>query len=219
MNKFIEIPVSKKSLAQRKPILGLGINDANYIVQPRVNGKRVTCPYYKAWMSMINRCYGEKIHLVRPTYKGCSIVNEWLTFTTFKDWMIKQDWKGKQLDKDIISYGNKIYSPETCIFVSSSINNLLTDSAAKRGDLPTGVCFKKDTGKYQSYCNVNGVKKFIGYFSTANKAEYSYLKFKSLLVDKISRNSEASKNNKLREALTTYSILLNNRSIKVLKRK
>jgi len=39
--------------------------------------------------------------------------------------MERQDWEGKHLDKDILIPGNKIYSPDRCIFVSSLINLLI----------------------------------------------------------------------------------------------
>ena len=76
---------------------------------------------------MLQRCYSES-HLVRqPTYKGCSVCEEWLTFSNFKSWMEQQDWEGKQLDKDLLVYKNKIYSPETCVFVSSVINSFFVE--------------------------------------------------------------------------------------------
>ena len=40
-NQFVEIPASKKSLAYRRPVYGIGTNDAEYITRPRVNGKQV----------------------------------------------------------------------------------------------------------------------------------------------------------------------------------
>lgn len=43
------------------------------------------------------------------------------------------------LDKDILVKGNKIYSPNTCVFVNRTINNLFTKSNDIRGELPIGV--------------------------------------------------------------------------------
>lgn len=42
MRMFKEIPASKKSLAPRKPIYGVGINDAGYITSLRIDGKLVS---------------------------------------------------------------------------------------------------------------------------------------------------------------------------------
>lgn len=60
MNKFVEIPVSKASLTNRKLILGVGVNDSAYQTQVKVNGKSVVCPFYRAWSHMLTRCYCEK---------------------------------------------------------------------------------------------------------------------------------------------------------------
>ena len=63
--------------------------------------------------------------------------------------MESQDWKGKQLDKDIISPGNKIYSPDTCVFVEPKINKLIQGKKRKVSDFPIGV--NLDRGKYKAY--------------------------------------------------------------------
>lgn len=175
MNNFIEIPASKNSLANRKSIYGIGTNDAKYAVKPKINGKRSYCPYYKVWHHMMERSYSQKFQDRNPSYAGCSAANEWLVFSIFREWMETQDWEGKQLDKDIIISGNKIYGPAACIFVSGKINTLFTDAAAIRGDLPQGVSLDKRTGKYRSYCMARGHQNHLGYFSTINEAEYTYL--------------------------------------------
>jgi len=136
----------------RKLVYGVGINDADYVVQRNetiyVNGKRTRkqvwiCPYYQAWKSMLERCYSIKYQERQPTYRGCSVSEEWLTFSVFKSWMEKQEWEGMQLDKDILFEGNKLYSKETCVFVSSVVNIFTTDRGASRGEWLIGVNWSK----------------------------------------------------------------------------
>ena len=124
MVEFIEMPASKKSLSFRKPVFGVGTNDADYIIDRRIDGKRVACPIYRAWKNMLKRCHSDKYQKDRPTYIGCSVCKEWLTFSNFRRWMLTQDWQGKQIDKDIKFKGNKIYSPETCMFVTNKENTI-----------------------------------------------------------------------------------------------
>ena len=90
---------------------------------------------------MLARCYSEKVHLKQPTYIGCTVVKDWLTFFNFKQWMVTREWKG-----------NKVYSPETCIFIPQKLNSFITDSSSTRGQLPIGVTFSKVLEKYKAYC-------------------------------------------------------------------
>lgn len=130
-------------MRKRKPIYGVGINDADYVTQKNVNGKNVICHFYQTWKGMLERCYSAKCQEKQPTYKGCSVCEEWLTFSNFKEWMDSQYWYIMELDKDVLVKGNKAYSPETCIFVSSQLNLFTTDREKERGDYPIGVNFHK----------------------------------------------------------------------------
>lgn len=189
-------------MKSKKLVLGIGVNDAEYIIQPVINGKQVLCPFYQRWMSMLTRCYSDKFKKIRPTYTGCSVSKEWLTFSNFKNWMVKQDWQGKDLDKDLLIQGNKVYSSESCLFVASEINKLLGDHKAKRGLFPIGVHFYKTTNKYQSKIKINGKTKSLGYFHTAKEAFEVYKKFKYKLIADIA-NKQAEP---LKSALLNYKI-------------
>ncbi len=131
---------------------------------------------------MLERCYSEKYHSICPTYIDCSVCSEWLVFTAFKKWMITQDWKSKHLDKDILEIGNKIYSPNTCLFVSPEINGLMIDKKSFLGDLPQGVSRVKSTDRFRARCYANGKSNHIGYFRDVDSASEAYNKFKSAHV-------------------------------------
>lgn len=122
-----------------KTVMGDFINDADYVVQPTINGKRVWCPFYRTWYSMAVRCNEMKQLVKHPSYAGVSCCEEWKLFSVFKGWMEKQSWEGMHLDKDILVPGCKVYSPFTCAFVPDYINTLLIGSDSARGDLPLGV--------------------------------------------------------------------------------
>ncbi len=189
--EFPMIPASNMSLAMRKLIYGVGINDAWYVVRPEVGGKYYNCPYYKRWHSMIERGYPHRFKEKYPTYKDCTVCEEWHTFSNFRAWMEKQDWEGKQLDKDIILPDNKVYSPETCVFVSSNINNLLLDCGKSRGKYKQGVDINKDHGKFRVQCNKGvGNGKHVGYFPTEQQAYEAYVTYKHALILKVSSEQE-----------------------------
>lgn len=116
-----------------KKVYGVGINDSASPIKG--------CRFYATWRNMLQRCYSESYQDKRPSYKGCIVCNEWLTFSTFRAWMEQQDHQGKQLDKDIITPGNKLYCPDRCVFVTQEINSLLTVTKSNKGEQPLGVSF------------------------------------------------------------------------------
>lgn len=123
-----------------KKIAGVGVNDANYKTQRFANGKLVwRCPYYAVWTGMINRCYSQSLLKRNPSYIGVTVCEDWHLFSNFLDWMKIQDWKGKQLDKDIKSGPLKIYSPNTCCFVDAQRNAEEANAKKFKFNSPDGV--------------------------------------------------------------------------------
>lgn len=126
-----------------KLVFGIGVNDLDRPVSQTINGKRVICPIYRTWQNMLGRCYDTEFHGRHPSYLECSVIDDWIYLSNFEKWMLTQDWKGKQLDKDILFPDNKLYSPETCAFVDQKVNLFIVDTAATRGEWPIGVSWNK----------------------------------------------------------------------------
>lgn len=190
--EFPMVTATEDTIKSRKLVLGIGVNDAEYKTCYRDNkGKKYGCPYYERWKSMIKRGYSHKLKEKYPTYKDVTVCDEWHTFSNFRSWMEKQDWKGKYLDKDIISPTNKVYSPETCVFVSNRINCLLLDSGKSRGEYRQGVSFRKATGKFRARCSsYTGNEKYLGYFPTEQLAYEAYVTYKHALILQVANEQE-----------------------------
>lgn len=77
---------------------------------------------YNIWANMIKRCYDPLVQDANPTYKGCTVCDEWLCFGNYHKWYIENYIKGFDVDKDKKIYENKIYSPTTCLFISREEN-------------------------------------------------------------------------------------------------
>ena len=133
-------------------VCGVGLNDADYVVSPNINGSQHCCIIYQCWLNMIKRCYSTTGQLRNPTYFGCYVCEQWLLFSSFRKWWIKQNSPGKALDKDIISPGNKIYSPEFCSLVNQATNNFVTENKFRVANLPVGVAWKAKNQKYVAQC-------------------------------------------------------------------
>ena len=177
-----------------KLIYGVGTNDLGYRTQVEEwvtenGGKKIRktvflCKYYAVWKSMLTRCYSKKFLEINPSYIGTSVCSEWLYATAFKKWMEQQEWRGKCLDKDIISQRSKLYSPDTCAFVLQATNSFVIARDASRGEYPIGVCLFKPTGKYKAQCNnpFTGKIEHLGYFSTQEEAHEAWRKRKHELA-------------------------------------
>ncbi|MCK4824843.1 AP2 domain-containing protein [bacterium] len=171
---------------RRSLVFGIGINDSDYVTNPRIDGKLVMCPYYSTWVEMLARCYSEKRLSKKPTYIGCTVSKEWHSFMVFRTWMMKQDWAGKVLDKDVLVVGNKVYSAQTCVFVTVSVNGLLTHIRSSKGEYPVGVNFNDSCiNKFISRCYVDGKRKHLGRFATPEEAGEVYKIAKSNEITRV----------------------------------
>ena len=199
MVELTEIPAGNLSLSKRKPLYGVGINDSNYVV----SRKGAACSYYKVWKGVIERCYSKKFHDKYPSYIGCTVCDEWLLFSNFKSWMQSQDWKGKQIDKDILVQGNKMYSPSNCIFVTHAVNSLFTCRERKRGKYNQGVHVGTNTKKYKAQCSYLGVINRLGTFDSEKEAFDVYKKFKYGVIRELALDQDEP----LRSAMLNYKII------------
>ena len=205
MNEFIEKPINKRSRSNKYIVHGIGINDAEYIVHYRdKDGNIVQCPFYSVWCGFMRRCYSNAFKARCPTYQECSAVDDWHLFSNFKKWMETQDWKGKDLDKDILFIGNKIYSPKTCLFIDEEINTLINYHDNRKRNHPLGVSLHKPTGLFRSRCNVNGKCASLGYFKTSEDASNAYKVFKAGHIKKVADKQDPI----IKEALIKHADLL-----------
>ena len=139
------------------------------------NGKPTKC--YRVWVEMLRRCYDPKHHEKEPTYKGCTVCKEWWNFQVFAEWYYSHFYEIENeqmaLDKDILHKGNKVYSPENCVFVPQCINTLFTKRDKVRGEYPIGV--NKEGNKFRAKLNKgNGKQIHLGTFTTPNEAFQAY---------------------------------------------
>ena len=89
--------------------------------------------------NMMQRCYSNKYHEYTPTYKECYVCDRWLHFQLFCEDIQKlknyENWRKDSfkwvLDKATKISGNKMYSPDTCIFITNS-DNTITSNISKK---------------------------------------------------------------------------------------
>ena len=139
----------------RKPIYGVGINDVYDDCFAKPHPK-----YYDTWQKMFQRCYCPKYHQKKPTYINCSVSKEWIYLSNFREWFNENYVEGCQLDKDLLFPGNKVYGPDTCLFIPGNVNNLFVFRNSRRGKYPLGIYYKKCADSFEAKCK-NGKGKQI----------------------------------------------------------
>nr|DAE62830.1 MAG TPA: hypothetical protein [Caudoviricetes sp.] len=170
-------------------ICGIGyIGEGEYKVSE--NGKQTKC--YNVWYDMMQRCYDTKHQEKHPTYKDCKVSEEFHNFQDFGEWFDNNYYEieGEKmcLDKDILVKHNKIYSPDTCVFVPQTINNLFVKRQNARGESVIGTT--PHQGKYRVQCwsfdpeTGKSKSKYLGVYDTQEKAFeiYKYYKEKNIKI-------------------------------------
>ena len=92
-----------------KKVHGVGVNDAEFYINPTVDGRQRMDKAYQVWKSMLCRCYSEYSKTASPSYAGCEVAEEWKIFSNFKSWFDANYVEGWEIDKDILGSG-KLYS-------------------------------------------------------------------------------------------------------------
>jgi hypothetical protein len=162
------------------------------------------------WQGMLQRCYSEYSLINHPTYDECFVCNEWLNYQNFAEWYENNyyecsDGERMTLDKDILIKGNKIYSPETCVFTPIKINNLFTKCNKTRGELPIGVTIYKN--KFIAQCHDGyGNNKKLGRFDNVEQAFKAYKEFKETVIKNIAEEYKNEIPYILYDALCNYKV-------------
>lgn len=123
--KRIDCGCERDSRRKRnKKVLGVGINDAPF----KTSHFGEQLPEYKHWLNMLSRAYDVRVYKKQPNYIGTEVCSEWLYFMNFREWALPKIQDGFELDKDILVQGNKVYSPDTCLFVPKWVNSFIASA-------------------------------------------------------------------------------------------
>lgn len=173
---------------------GVGINDTDYAAWYKTSdGKQIVCPCYKTWHHMIGRCYSKKMQERWSTYIGTKVHPEWLHFSHFREWWIKNYLEGGSIDKDILYHPlkhgpEKIYSPETCIYIPGWLNSFATSQPA--GKYGRGIHKERTDNNFTVILNNHATKTKtkIYSFKTPEEAYVIYLKTKLSIIKSMKKD-------------------------------
>lgn len=198
--------------SRTKLIYGVGVNDFDKSISI---GSSISINEYNLWYKMLNRCYSEKYHIKRPTYKECYVEEYLYSFTNFYNFIHKLkgygelDNNGKvfQLDKDIIFKNNKCYSRESICFIPQEINTFLTKNNVKRGEYLIGVYYdNRVNGYYYSYIQLDNKRKHLGSFKTEMEAFQAYKEAKEQQAKVLAERWKDKIDERVYNALMNYKV-------------
>jgi len=112
---------------------------------------------YSRWVNMIKRCYDSKVQEKHPTYIGCTVCDEWLCFSNYHKWFVSNYIDGFEVDKDKKVAGNKVYSPDTCLFISKTENSQLSSSGTYELTMRNGDVIKVEN--MALFCRENRISQ------------------------------------------------------------
>lgn len=165
---------------------------------------------YQAWNNMLSRCFNDKRKETFPTYKYCTVSDEWLNYQNFAKWFEENyyeiDGDYMCLDKDILVKNNKIYSKDTCLIVPNFINTIFTNHKLARGDYPVGVTYHKRDEIYEAKMQKFGKCIYLGRFDNEIDAFYSYKKEREKYIKEVAELYKDRIPLKLYNAMCDYKV-------------
>ncbi len=161
-------------------IRGVAINDTQFSKAE----KSVQC-----WLDLLRRCFPKSEHERKQcqSYKGIVFYKPWLKFSNFKVWFDENYIEGYVLDKDLLSNGEKAYSPCTCCFIPRDLNNLLQTEHKSNQKKGCKRFFNKSKDIFEPKMCINGKTTSLGKCSSEKDAIEVYKKEKKKLINKTAK--------------------------------
>ena len=187
-------------------VYGVGILGTKY--PSTING--VLTKEYILWKHMLQRCYSTTLKKKQPTYDGCEVSDNFKSYEYFYEWCQKQigfGVSGFELDKDLLTKGNKVYSEYSCVFIPAEINTVLTKSTASRGNHLIGVSWDNTSKAFVARVRKNkGCSEHLGYFTTESEAFNAYKQAKEVFIKEQANKWKSQIDSRAYEALMNYTV-------------
>ena len=139
----------------KKSVCGIGyLGSGPY----KTSSKSKDLKCYNVWRSMVERCYTEAFWVKSPSYKDCSVCDEWHNYQAFANWFYRtypNDGKDYEIDKDLLSGDSKIYSEKTCCWLTKEEN--ISIAKSKRYSFINPYGEKVDITSLSEFCKLNNL--------------------------------------------------------------
>lgn len=174
-----------------KKIMGVGTNDYN----GKISDNPMIKHAYDVWSGVLQRCYPRTIHKKTKSIEGSKVCDEWTLFSNFLNWY-KENYpqhlvdQGVKLvmDKDLLSGDDKLYSPDTCVFLPMPVNQFIGQRKSWGETGHTGV-YPVHNRRVGFMARIKPFKsnqrKYLGYFSTIEDASQAYQEARAVEAERV----------------------------------
>ena len=141
---------------------------------------------------------------------GCEVSDNFKSYEYFYEWCNEQvgfGVDGFEIDKDLLTKGNKVYSENVCIFIPAEINLVLVKCTASRGKHLIGVHWNKKDKVFVAQVSRNkGNPKYLGAFKTEIEAFNAYKQTKESYIKELANKWKNKIDIRAYNALMNYTV-------------
>jgi hypothetical protein len=178
--------------------------DGKWVLRFQMNGEFIQTRLGKTHNNMTQRVKkGNDSDGYYKSYANVSISESFKDAQKFCDWaVVQKGWGlGYNLDKDLLSSGNKIYSEETCVFLPYEINTALV--LFKHG----GIRMTDSEGFQLEFC-LGGLEVLVPGFNTEADATNAYCEYRENYIKKLATEYREAISEKAYNALMNWKLIV-----------
>ena len=154
------------------------------------------------WKNMIQRCYSDKVHILKPYYMDKDVCIEWQNYGNFKIWYDAHYIPGTKvdLDKDLLCKKSNMYSSETCVLMSHFLNTVFEDRGIESN------IKQNDNGTYSVSMSILSKRIDLGSFDSEDKAQEGNIEGKIAYIRELADKSKNKVPDCVYEAMMNWKI-------------
>lgn len=156
------------------------------------------------WKNMIQRCYSDKVHILKPYYMDKDVCIEWQNYGNFKIWYDAHYIHGTKvdLDKDLLCKKSNMYSPETCVLMSHFLNTVFEDRGIESN------IKQNDNGTYSVSMSILDRRIDLGIFNSEDEAYKGFIDGKNDYICDLAEKCKSKVPNCVYEGMLNYEITI-----------
>ena len=192
-------------MPKRSLIYGIGVNDLSI-----VNNKD---HFYDTWFNVVKKCNNQSYKVKCQYFQDSFLSNDWVKFSSFKKWMLRQEWSNRIINHRIIDPYNNEFSSDKCCFIPKELTYLFRERHnPKPNGMPYGI-FKTPENKFMIRFYYKGESLYLGIYESFIQAQ---ILCKTFRIEEMKKTLPLFNEKRIKDGIN-YHIHLLDEEIKLLK--